>query len=69
MKICKGKIVGFNRYEKNGVKKVYAQVVYKSAVSGFEGERVVSTFCDGNYKIGDTVRIADDFRYPSIIEE
>lgn len=70
MFVCKGKVVGLNEYEKDGNKKCYYQVTFESKIKGYEGLRVAS--CHGTpskFKIGDSVKVLDDFKYPQIIEE
>ncbi|MBO7735705.1 MAG: hypothetical protein J6S67_24270 [Methanobrevibacter sp.] len=69
MFICDGKVVGFRSYEKNGQKKTYVQVVYKSKIDGYVGERACACLAVKSYKIGDPVKVADDFMRPEIIEE
>lgn len=68
MFICEGEIVGMNTYEKDGKSNFYAQVIYQSKMNSYTGKRACSCKVSQNYKIGSKVEVADDFRFPSIIE-
>lgn len=68
MFICVGEVVGMNSYEKDGERKFYAQVVYPSKINGYSGKRAVSCKVSSDYKLGTKVKVADDFRYPQVIE-
>lgn len=68
MFICNGEVVGMNSYEKDGERKYYAQVVYVSKINGYSGKRAVSCKVSNDYKLGSKVKVADDFRYPQVIE-
>lgn len=70
MFICNGKVVGFRKYkDKQGQDKCYVQVVYTSKIEGYVGERACACKAVKNYKVGDTVKVADDFMQPQLIEE
>lgn len=68
MYICVGEVIGMNSYEKDGETKFYAQFTYETQLKGYKGKRACSCKVSKEYKIGDKVEIADDFRFPSIIE-
>lgn len=69
MIVKKGEIIGFNNYEKDGKHVTYAQFVYESSITGYSGKRACASRVEGQYKIGQSVKVLDDFRYPQIIEE
>lgn len=68
MYICEGEIIGMNSYVKDGSANYRAQVVYVSKINGYTGKRAVSCPVSKDYKVGSKVEVADDFRYPQIIE-
>ena len=70
MFICNGKVVGFRKYkDKTGVDRCYVQIVYDSKIDGYVGQRACACRALKAYKVGDTVKVADDFMQPQIIEE
>ena len=68
MLICDGQIVGYNKYQKDGKTFFYAQVVFNTNMSSYTGKRVASCKVENEPKVGDKVRVTDDFRYPQILE-
>lgn len=68
MYICDGQIVGFNQYQKDGSTVYYAQVVFDTKMNSYTGKRVASCRVSSAPKVGDKVKVTDDFRFPQILE-
>ena len=68
MLICDGQIVGYNKYQKDGKTVFYAQVVFTSNKASYTGKRVASCKVENEPKVGDKVRVTDDFRFPQVLE-
>lgn len=68
MFICKGEVIGMNSYVKDDQRNYYAQVIYESKINGYTGKRAVSCRVSKDYKVGTKVDVADDLRYPQVLE-
>lgn len=69
MYVCKGEIIGFNHYVKDGKDNFYAQVVYESRIASFQGKRACSCRVTSTPAIGSKVDVLDDLLRPQIIEK